>query len=212
MVAGVVIEPSRVFFGDVLVGQRPSQTIRALWNTKAGQPFEVTQVDVPGHDFAIETEALEDGDWRGTSIRLTFTEPPPLGLFSANALIRTTHPDYPRISLPLTANITGRVWVQSRTVYFGWVNEGEAKSTSILVRPFDESVDLGEVSAVSRNGKVAVEVVPFPGHPTWRRLRVTAPATAARGRLDDVVELRTAVRGEEVTAIQVRGEVLGRAR
>lgn len=213
VIAGVVIEPERVFFGDVLMGKRPSQTIDAKWNTSAGQPFEVTHVDVPGHDFDIGVAPIEDGNWRGTSITLTFKEPPPLGLFSAQALIRTTHPDYPRISLPLTANITGRVWVQSRVVYFGWVKAGAAKTTSILVRPFDADGDLGEVTASSRDGRVQVEVTSKPGDPpAWRRLRITAPATAAPGRLDDVILLRTAVVGEEITEIHVRGEVLGRGR
>ena len=36
VIAGVVLEPPRVFFGDVLVGKRPTKTIRAKWNAKAG--------------------------------------------------------------------------------------------------------------------------------------------------------------------------------
>ncbi|MFV1958894.1 MAG: DUF1573 domain-containing protein [Planctomycetota bacterium] len=209
VVAGVILDPGRIWFGDVLVGKLPSKTVVAKWSAKAGRPFEVTSVEVPGHEFAITKKPYARGEWKGEAITFTFTKPPPLGIFSATALIRTNHPDYPRITLPLTANVTGRVWVQARTVYFGWVPEGKSKRTALLVRPFDDDVDLGTVTATARQGRVRVDVAPYPRGPKgWWRLNVEVPDDAKVGKIDDVIEVHSAVPGEEITEIRVRGEVL----
>jgi len=162
VVAGVVLAPGRIWFGDVLVGSSPTKTVYAKWHKDTGQAFEVTGVEVPGHDFAIEKAPYAQGSWKGTAITFAFKKAPPLGMFSATALIRTDHPDYARISIPVTAHVTGKVWLQSRTVYFGWVPKGKAKRSAILVKPFSPDVALGEVTAVSRNGKVEVEVESTP--------------------------------------------------
>ncbi len=209
VVAGVILAPGRIWFGDVLVGSSPVKTVYAKWHTETGQPFEITGVEVPGYDFAIETVPYEQGAWKGTAIQFAFKEAPPLGMFSATALIRTDHPDYARISLPLTAHVTGKVWLQSRTVYFGWVPKGKSKRTAILVKPFSKDVDLGEVTAVSRKGRIEVTVEKDPmGRAGWWRVVVVVPGDAEVGKLDDVLEIRTQVPGEEKTEIEVRGEVL----
>ncbi len=138
----------------------------------------MTAVEVPGSDFDIRTEAFTEGPWKGTAITLGFKKAPPLGIFSATALVRTDHPDYPRISLPVTANVTGKVWLQSRTVYFGWIPQGKAKKTSILVKPFSKDGNLGKVTAKSRNGRVNVTVEP---HPMKADRLVPGPRGGARG-------------------------------
>jgi len=209
VVAGVVLKPGRIWFGDVLLGSTPAETVYVKWHEEAGTPFEVTAVEVPGSDFDVKTETFEKGPWKGTAVTLAFKKAPPLGIFSATALLRTDHPDYPRISLPITANVTGEVWVQSRTVYFGWIPKGKSKKTSILVKPFSKDGNLGKVTAKSRKGQVAVTVEPHPMRTDrWFRVLVEVPADRDVGKLDDVVEIHTEVPGEEITEIQVRGEVL----
>lgn len=209
VVAGVILAPGRIWFGDVLVGTSPTKTVYAKWHQGTGSAFEVTGVEVPGHDFAIETAPYEQGEWKGTAITFAFKKAPPLGMFSATALIRTDLPEYARISIPVTAHVTGKVWLQSRTVYFGWVPKGKSKRSAILVKPFSPDVDLGEVTAASRNGKVEVDVEKHPlGREGWWRVVVSVPKDAEVGKLDDVLEIRTQVPGEEVTELEVRGEVL----
>ena len=209
VVTGVILDPGRIWFGDVLVGSSPAKTVVVKWHAEAGQPFRVTSVEVPGYDFAISTADYEEGPWKGTAITFAFKEAPPLGMFSATALLRTDHPDHPRISVPVTANVTGRVWVQSRTVYFGWVTKGQGKATTLLVKPFSPEVDLGEVTAASRAGKVKVSMTKNPGGRSgWWEIKVEVPPDAPEGKIDDVLEIRTRVPGEEVTAIEVRGEVV----
>jgi hypothetical protein len=209
VIAGVILDPGRIWFGDVLVGSAPTKTVVVKWHAEAGQPFRVTSVEVPGYDFEVSTAEYAEGPWKGTAITFAFREAPPLGMFSATALLRTDHPTQPRISVPVTANVTGRVWVQSRTVYFGWVTKGTAKSTTLLVKPFSPDVSLGDVTATSRAGTVDVSVTPNPGgRAGWWEVKVEVPADAPEGRIDDLLEIRTAVPGEEVTTIEVRGEVV----
>jgi hypothetical protein len=209
VVAGVILAPGRIWFGDVLVGSAPTKTVYAKWHKETGQAFEITGVEVPGYDFTIETAPYAQGDWQGTAITFAFKKAPPLGMFSATALIRTTHPDYSRISIPVTAHVTGKVWLQSRTVYFGWVPKGKSKRSAILVKPFSPDVDLGEVTASSRQGRVTVHVEKHPmGREGWWRVVVEVPEDAEVGKLDDVLEIRTQVPGEETTELVVRGEVL----
>jgi len=42
----------------------------------------------------------------------------------------------------------------------------------------------------------------------WWRVVVSVPKDAEVGKLDDVLEIRTQVPGEEITELEVRGEVL----
>lgn len=213
VVSGVILSPGRIWFGDVLVGSAPTKTVFAKWHEEAGTPFEVTGVEVPGYDFDVQMKPYAQGPWKGTAITFAFKDAPPLGMFSATALLRTDHPDYPRVTLPVTAHVTGKVWLQSRTVYFGWVPKGTSKRTAIYVRPFSADVDLGEVTAKCRGDKLAVEVEKHPlGREGWWRVVVSVPETAEPGKLDDVLEIHTAVPGEEVTEVEIRGEVLDVAR
>ena len=208
VIAGVVVYPGRLWFGDVLTGSSPSLTTYVKWHAEAGKPFLVTGVEVPGHEFEIKKEPYSQGEWQGTAVTLGFKKPPKLGMFSATALIRTDHPDYPRISLPVTAYVTGKVWVQTRTIFFGWVHKGKAKRTQLLVKPFSDDVDLGRVRATSRNGQVNVSIEKHPTVKKGWRLLVEVPENAKEGCLDDVVVVHTSVPGEKETEIQVQGEVL----
>jgi hypothetical protein len=54
--------------------------------------------------------------------------------------------------------------------------------------------------------KVAIEDGFGPRGPI-RKLKVTVPANAPAGSLDDIIELHTQVPGEEITEIGVRGRV-----
>jgi hypothetical protein len=223
--AGVVVDPGRIYFGDVLVGSTPTGSVFAKWLEGVGKPFQVLAVEVPGHaeTIAVSTAPHEErqtlgrdaenrpveGLWKGTKVTFSFRKPPPVGILSATALVRTDHPDYPRIAVPLTVNVSGRVWIQNRRVNFGWLRAGQAKSSTVAVRPFSDAVRLGSVAAIARNGRVLVDVVreekgPTPG---WKVV-VTVPADAPPGKVDDVVELKTDVPGEETAEIQVVGEVL----
>lgn len=131
-------------------------------------------------------------------------------MFSAEVLVRTTNEARPRLTLPVNANVCGKIWMQARTLSFGSFTRGRPRKASLKFRPFDDSVVFGEVSARVREGRIQVEVKPDPLHAkkgVWR-LYGTVPADAEPGSLEgEVIELHTGVEGEEVTLVEVKGFV-----
>lgn len=212
IVAGVVLDPGRFGFGDVLLGTKPAKVLYAKWYEGVGQPFQVTKVEFPGTPDAFDVlqEPWENSPWRGTRITVTFRAPPPLGQWSGQAILRTDAPGYERLDLAVQAFVSGKVWVQEREVNMGWVRLGQARSRPLSVRPFQRGEDLGPVSARSRNGHVQVEVVPdATGRVGYWTLHIVVPANAPKGKFEDVVEVLTSVPGEERTEIRVKAEVMG---
>lgn len=215
VVAGVVLDPGRMHFGEVLVGTKPEGSILAKWYEGVGRAFDVTAVKLPEGLFApswpIPYQDATNKRWKGWRIPFAFAKAPPKGVFQANATIETTHPDVPRVVVSLTAFVTGKVWVQQSRIYLGLVPRGRPRSASMIFRPFDETVDFGKVSARARKGvlKVRTHQEDLFGKKVWRLL-VIVPKTTPAGKLDDVIEIRTQVPGEEITEIEVRGRVFER--
>lgn len=213
IIEGLIVGPPAVSFRDVLVGTKPTKSIHLKWYEGVGKPFEVKSVSVPGFDFATRVtpyRARKDPHWKGWTIELTFKESPPIGMFSAEVRVRTSDAERPELTLPLSANVCGKIWMQSRTLSFGAYDRGRPKTASFKFRPFDKSVKFGTVTAKSRSGRLLVEAKPDPLHAKagfWR-LYATVPADREVGRLDDeVIELYTGVPGEEITLVKVRGTV-----
>jgi hypothetical protein len=205
--AGVVLVPARFSFDDVLVGTSPSTSITARWREGAGRPFRVTSVEAPGVDLAFETEPFEAPPWHGTKVVARFRSPPRIGSLTGTVTLHTDHPDHPRLSAPVTGFVSGKVWVSLRAVRLGIVAAGKERAVPIVVRGFSPAVDLGEVKAVARRGRVEASAVRSGGRKGEWVVVVRSPAGAKPGKVDDVVEVRTAVEGEEVTEIPVSGEV-----
>lgn len=211
VVAGVVMDPGRFGFGDVLLGSLPERAILAKWHEGIGQPFRVKAVEFPGSPQAFEVvlEPFEELPWRGTRIRIAFRQPPPLGHWNGMAIVRTDAPGYERLDLPVQAFVSGRVWVQEREVNLGWVRVAQGRSKRLGVRPFRRGDDLGVLHVRVREGKVQAELQPdATGRAGWYSLAISVPPGAALGPLSDTVEVLSSVPGEEVTAIAVRAEVL----
>ena len=124
--------------------------------------------------------------------------------------MRTTHPERSRMTLPLSANITGKLWIQSRTLSFGVFEPGTGKTASLKFGPGKPNVTMRNVRARARMGKLRVEVKPDPLHKDrglWR-LYGHVPTHAPSGTLDDeVIELHTGVEGEDLVLIKVRGRI-----
>jgi hypothetical protein len=212
IVAGVVLDPGIMTFGDVLRGEKPSKSMYVKWFKGVGQPFAVTQVQVPQYPdgFDITQEPFENDKWKGTKVTVAFREAPAMGQLNGTLLVRTDAPGYERIDVTLQAYISGLVWVQEREVNMGWVRQGQQKTRPLRVRPLRKGATLGKVSARTRNGKVLVEAVPdAEDRPGWWILQIVVPPEAAKGKLEDVIEVVTEVPGEEVTEIKVRAEILG---
>lgn len=211
VVGGVVVHPGRLHFGEVLAGTKPADAVAVVWYEGVGRPFEIRSVEVGDQPLTTRVEPFRDPQrphWKGWRVHFAFREPPPRGVYSQRAMVTTTHPDTPRVTIPLTAHVVGKVWVQKHRIHLGLVQRGKPKSGWITFRPFSPDIRLGKVTARARRGILETKVEPcFGPSGPGQRLRVTVPADAPVGPLDDVIELRTEVPGEEVTEIQVRGRV-----
>jgi len=216
---GVIIDPGRLHFGEVLEGTKPEGGVDLLWYPGAGEPFEIKAVEIRGEPIETKITPYADPEHKerkGWHIHFRFTAPPPRGVYSKKAVVRITHPQTPTVRVPLTAHVVGKVWVQSHRIHLGLVPQGKTKSGTVLIRHFDKATPLGEISGRSRKGilQVAVEetfTAPGAGPNDPPRpaklLRVTVPADAPPGPLNDDIEIRTNVPGEERIVIQVRGRV-----
>jgi hypothetical protein len=212
IVAGVVLDPGLVLFGDVLRGEKPSKQLLVKWFKGVGQPFNVTKVEIPEYPdgFDVVQEPFENDKWKGTKVTLTFREPPKLGQMRAVVIVRTDAKGYERIDVTLQGYVSGHVWVQEREVNMGWVGKGQTKTRPIRVKPLRKGTNLGKVSARSKNGRVQVEAIPdTEARPGEWMLQIRVPADAPKGKLEDVIEILTEVPGEEITEIKVRAEILG---
>ena len=213
IVKGLIVSSGGVSFRNVLQGTTPTKSFDVKWYEGAGAPFDITSVAVPGFDFDTKVREFQPGKdkrWQGWTVDVTFKTSPPLGMFSAEVRVRTTDKERPELTLPLSANVSGKVYLQSRYLSFGAYDQGQPKTASIKFRPFNKTIQFGEVSAKSRSGKLEVKAIPDPRHAKagfWR-LVATVPADRPAGRLDDeVIELHTGIPGEELILIGVKGTV-----
>ena len=217
--AGIVVHPAHFFFNQALLGSSPTAEITLKWKEGVGKPFQVLGVEatpqVPGSappDVVFDTKPFEEAPWHGHVVTMRFTKPPPIGFLTGTALLRTDDPDTPRIQALIGGSISGKVNVSMRTPSFGIVIEGKGATLPIHVMPFDKTVDLGTVTAKARKGRVQTEVKKNPDMPGAFIVEIRLPESAAPGEIDDVVDVKTAVAGEETLELRVSGSIVPKAR
>jgi len=201
---GVVLAPARFFFGDVAAGTTPSTSMRVLYREGYGAPFHVTGVEAPGLTLKLDVKPVDDGAWHGHEVTATFASPPSVGTVSGVVVVRTDDRKHPRFTVPVQAFVSGKVWVDRRSVSLGIVPAGRGRETAVIVRAFGPGIDLGTVTAKARAGRVAVKVAPSGGE--WL-VTIRLPEDAPAGRFEDVVEIRSSLPGEPPAEVQVVGSV-----
>ncbi|MCC7138671.1 MAG: DUF1573 domain-containing protein [Planctomycetes bacterium] len=203
---GVVATPARFYFGEVAAGTTPSTSMRVLWKEGVGSPFRLTAVEGPGLDVDFVTKPYAADGWRGFEIVATFRHPPPVGTVSGTAIVRTDAAEAPRLTLPVQAFVSGKVWLDRRRVTLGLLPPGKGRRIAVVCRPFGEGTELGEVTAKARKGTVRATAVRSGRE--WV-VTVELPEDAPPGRIEDVVEVACSIPGEPPAEIEVMGTVLG---
>src|SRR5205085_2034871 len=142
------------------------------WKEGVGKPFRVLGVDataqVPGSlpaDVAFDTKPFDEPPWHGYRVTMRFPTPPPLGMVSGTALIRTDDPDTPKVQALIGRDVSGRVDVTIRAPDFGVLPEGKGPTPTMQVMPRDATVDLGAVTANGKGGRVEAEARKNPDVP-----------------------------------------------
>jgi hypothetical protein len=204
--AGVVIEPANFYFPLTLVGTTPEPSMVVKWKEGVGRPFSIAEVAVSGVDAEGVARLWSSPPWKGWEVTLRFRSPPPLGMVSGRATIRTDSSERPSIEALVGGQVSGRVWLTQREVSFGVAPRGKGGRIEVLVKGFDSSVDLGEVTAAAERGRVAALAVRGDEKGTWKVL-ILLPENAPSGPIEDRVRVTTAVPGEETLTIAVVGVV-----
>jgi hypothetical protein len=204
---GIVLAPARLYFGDVAAGTTPSTSMRVQWRDGVGTPFRVTAVESPGVAMTFATKEFHTPPWQGYEVTATFQTPPPVGTVSAMAIVRTDDADAAsaRISVPIQAFVSGKVWLDRRAVSLGIVPFGKGRPIAVICRPFGAGVDLGEVTATSRKGRVECKAI--RSGKEWV-VTITLPETSPSGRVEDVVEVKSSIAGEPPAEVVVTGTVM----
>ena len=207
--AGIVLEPANFFYGPVLVGTLPSASVVAKWREGTGRPFKILGVEAAGiDDVSFETAPFDAPPWHGFTLTARFTKPPPEGTTFASARIRTDDPDVPRIEARISGTVSPRVYLSQRVATVGLVARGRGATLSVVCRGFDATIDVGAVTVASKKGVVSARAFRDPKVPGQWTIEIRLPETTPSGPVDDLVEVRTAVAGEEVSEIKVVGTVL----
>ncbi len=209
--AGVLIEPANFYFPLSLVGSSPSPSVVLTWKEGVGTPFQVTRIEGIDVDAEFETKPYEAPPFRGWEIALRFRKPPGIGTVSGHAKIHTDAPDRPSIDVLVGGAISGRVWLTQREASVGAVAKGKGAVVHVLVRGFDSTVDLGDVTATAERGHVTAKAVRAPEAKGAWNVEIRLPDDAPVGTVDDRIRVTTEVRGEETHWISVGGLVLQKA-
>ncbi|MFO0932331.1 MAG: DUF1573 domain-containing protein [Planctomycetota bacterium] len=201
---GVVLAPARFFFGDVAAGSTPSTTMRVVYREGYGTPFKLTGVEAPNLDMTVDTKPCDDAGWHGYELTAAFKSPAKVGTVSGVVIVRTDDPRFPRFTVPVQAFVSGKVWVDRRSISLGIVPAGRGRETAVIARPFGQGVDLGTVTAKARKGVVEVKAV--PSGKEWV-ITIRLPENAAPGRIEDVIEIASQIPGEPPAEVLVVGSV-----
>lgn len=202
---GVVVDPAYFYFGYVEAGTAPSLTIKVQWKDGVGTPFELTSSEAPGLDVDVTTKKFDTAPWHGYEVTTTFRKPPPIGRASGTVILRTNSADSPRITVTLTADVSGKIWVDRREVSLGLLPQGKERTVMVGCHAAKPGIDLGTVTAKARSGRVIVRAVRAEDK-EWL-IEIQSPEAAAPGTLADVIEVTSSL-VPEIAEIAVKGEVL----
>lgn len=150
-----------------------------------------------------EPEVSED-EKRTWELTLAFKPEAFVGEFEDQLSIRTTHPERPLITIPMTGRICGDLEIRPPSVFFGFVEPGEKAEQEIVIRS-RSGADFTVKSAAANKDTVHV------GAPQQRGGAWVVPIsvdTSQPGGIDATVTVTTDVPGEETLEIPVYAHVV----
>lgn len=97
------VTPDFLFYNEVVAGQSVTRHIEIKGRPR--EPFEILSATVPEGRFAVQSvEVLEAHHYR---VSVLFEAPEAPGLSQGVLEIETTHPVYPELTFPITAQVPG---------------------------------------------------------------------------------------------------------
>lgn len=169
--------------------------------------MDVTGATCEGGRFGVqvgapEVDANEKKTWR---LELGFKPQDFVGRVEDQLAVRTTHPDRPLITVPITGEVRGDADIRPAQVFFGFVRAGDKAEQVVTIRSrsgtsFTVSEAKFDALGVSVDG-------PVPVTPSEWKLTVTLTANRP-GIIDTKLVVTTDVPGEETIEVPVYAHVL----
>ena len=143
--AEFALDPEFLSLGNVERGAPVSKVLRLI-DLGAGR-LETPRVEVADKYFSSEVARYDEGPLKGFLIQVALKPDAPVGRFALPLTLHTRLPRHPRIDVPITGNILGRIRANPGSLLLGQVTGDALSKTRVRVTAIDKT-DF-KVSAVS---------------------------------------------------------------
>jgi len=105
-VARLEVRPARLYWGNIRQDAAVEKTVDIVFRSK--DAFHVKDVKSPSPAFTVTTENIDTG--KSYKVRIALVPPLPLGRFQFPVIIKTDHPRYPEIKVPMQGRVVGDIF------------------------------------------------------------------------------------------------------
>jgi hypothetical protein len=153
----ILVDPPRVYFGNVTKGDSPSKALSLL--TNAGTDIQVNEVSTRSEHLSLQVEDAAREGKLGKRILVTLRPSAPVGAFRATVLARTTSTQRPLITIPVFAQVQGKLRLVPSYVSFDLLDGPLEKAVSKTIEVQNDSAQRIAIQSVeSDNPSVLTQV------------------------------------------------------
>lgn len=149
----LIVDPPRVYFGDVMKGSMPSKTVSVL--APADSNLNITDVFARSEALALEVSDVSREGKLGKLLRVTLKDSSQPGVFRAVIVAKTNGKKRPAVTIPVFARIEGSLQLQPSYVSFELLEGPLTQAATAQVELVNNSPqDISIVSLESDNPAV----------------------------------------------------------
>ena len=198
----VQVRPARLYVS------RPKNAVSPLTVTVSGPAdmnLKEASCERGQFEVRIQAPALDANDMRTWQVQLALRARDFVGRIDDQLAIRTTHPDRPLITVPITGEVRGDLDLRPGQVFFGFVKVGDKAEQTVTIASRSRAT-FAVKSATLEGVGLRVTGPVRPGNGTWK---VTVALGAERpGVIDAKLVLTTDVPGEGTLEVPVYAHVV----
>ena len=156
VIPDVVVDPPRIFFGNVKKGSAASITVTVAGSEQ--NTVKILDVDSRSSDLVLKVEDTKTDHGSGKKITVNLKEDLPVGTIRSRIAVKTSSEKNPVVQIPIFAKIVGEVQMVPADVSFGLI-EGPLSLDAIQRVALESSAGhpVRILSAESDNPAVAVD-------------------------------------------------------
>lgn len=143
----VIVEPQRLYFGEIRRGAVAPRSVNILFPRDSG--ISVTGAGSRSEKISVALADVSAGDKVGKELRVSLADDIPIGIFRGRVVVRTTSKRIPVVNVNVVANVIGDIILTPTEVSYGLLE-------APLKAPLERTVQLA-VSGLERVLVTAVE-------------------------------------------------------